>query len=267
MPASVARKECRTDARPASTLARAAVNRKEQRMHCKTMKMLATGALVAAALGGASSTSANWTTNGSFGGTLSSFTAGPSRLAVQPVGGAAQGISCPSGSLQMNLQGPSLATGNGIATGLTLGFKRQLGFPTVECTVVGQSAAVKCASSGALNAVSYAPVGGVTSGSITGISCVIAKLSGACGNATTFNATGSATGAGITLTGSVTGTYGNTTQQITVSTTGQALATSWTSTGCLQGTGTGTAVASLTNSSGTALVYGWDFNLRPNITN
>jgi hypothetical protein len=224
-------------------------------MSRKLGKVVLIAGLLAAGLLNASSATANWTTNG---GGFASFTADASKLAVTPVGGAVQGISCPRATLQVFLLGGSFSSGNAIATQGSPAFQQALG---VDCRVVGQIAAVSCGTNAAFNATSYNPVGGVTMGSLTGVSCVIVKTSGACGNATTF------TGGGITVTGSVTGTYGNTTQQLTVNTAGQSLSVSWSSTGCLQGTGTGTATGQLTNSSGTALVYSATGFFRMNITN
>jgi hypothetical protein len=221
-------------------------------MSRRLMKVCIAGALLIAALSGASSASATWDTNGSAGGTAFSGSAGSSKLAVSPVGGAVQGITCTQSTNTGSLFGPSLGSGNGIATVVPV-------FGGT-CAVVGQTAAVKC-SSASLNAVAYASGTGTTTGSLTGVSCIVAKTSGACGNATTF------TGGGITVTGSVNGSYVNSSGQLTISTSGQSLPTSWSSTGCLQGTGTGTATGQFTNGSGTALVYSVTGSFKPNVTN
>jgi hypothetical protein len=218
-------------------------------MSRRLMKVCIAGALMLSALVGASSASAAWTTNGAGNFTGS---AGASKLAVTPVGGAVQGITCTSSTNSGTLSA-SQASGTGIATSVLPIFGG-------TCQVAGQTAAVKCANTSSLNATSYAPATNVVSGQLVGISCVVAKTSGACGNATTF------TGGGITVTGSVQGTYGNTSQQLTVSTTGQALGVSWSSTGCLQGTGTGTASGLFTNASGTALTYSTTSAFKPQVT-
>jgi hypothetical protein len=233
-------------------------------MLSKARSFCIAGALIAGALGGASPASANWTTNGSATGTAFTASSGTAKLTVTPVGAAAQGITCTTSSATGKLFGPSLASGNGIAS-VTPAFGG-------TCLVVGQTAAVKCGTSN-LNGTSYNPVSNLTSGTTTGISCVIAKTSGACGNATTF------TGGGITVTGSVTASYGNTTQQMTINQAGQSLAASWNSTGCLQGTGTGTASGQLLNATGSTpggpcgggttgeMVYSVTSAFKPQITN
>jgi hypothetical protein len=96
---------------------------------------------------------------------------------------------------------------------------------------------------------------GITVGNVSSIHCQIVKLSGACGNATTFNATGSATGEGITVSGSLVVSYTNGNGQLTVSTTGQNLSVRWSSPGCLQGTGTGSASGQFSGAGGTELGY------------
>jgi hypothetical protein len=218
------------------------------------LKACIAAALIVSALAGASSASANWTTNGSASGAAFSGSSGASKLAVTPVGGAVQGITCTSSTNTGLLLGPSLASGSTLAA-VTLLFGG-------TCQVAGQTAAVKCTDLGGMLAgTAYNPATSVTTGTLTGVSCVVVKTSGACGNATTF------TGGGITVTGSVSGTYGNTTQQLTVNTAGQNLAASWTSTGCLQGTGTGTATGQFTNASGTAAVYSVTSAFKPQVTN
>jgi hypothetical protein len=221
-------------------------------MSRRLMKVCIAGALMLSALVGASSASAAWTTNGSAAGSTFTGSAGASKLAVTPVGGAVQGITCTSSTNDGQLFGPS-------STGTTIASATPIFGGT--CQVAGQTAAVKCSSGAMLAATAYAPATSVSSGTLSAISCVVAKTSGACGNPTTF------TGGGITVTGSVQGTYGNTTQQLTINTGGQALGVSWSSTGCLQGTGTGTASSQFTNASGTALVYSTTSAFKPQVTN
>jgi hypothetical protein len=210
-------------------------------------KICIIGALLASAIAGASSASAaEWHTNGSPTGTTFDLTAGASRLNVTPVGGAVQGITCSQSTLHIHLFGPTIVqTGGSTLLGK--------GTPTFNsiCQVAGQTSAIKCtATSANVTGVTYTPAGGgITTGNVTGIHCVIVKTSGACGNATTF------TGGGITVTGSVQGTFTNSNGQLTVSTANQTLGVSWSSTGCLQGTGTGTASSLFTNASGTDLIY------------
>ncbi|MCW2983315.1 MAG: hypothetical protein JWR63_885, partial [Conexibacter sp.] len=191
-------------------------------MSRRFLKVCVAGALVASALVGASSASANWTTNGSAAGTTVTFTTSQSSTLTVTATGAAgtQGITCAGGiNSHADFFGPSLASGNAIATITALNF---IG----PCNVVGQTAAVKCTNTASsmpvLNAVSYASGTSTTTGTITGVHCIIVRP-GVCGNATTFNSTGSATGEGITVSGSVGGTYGNTTQQLTILAAGQSL--------------------------------------------
>jgi hypothetical protein len=218
------------------------------------MKLCVTGALLISALVGASSASAVWTTNGNSTGLTLHATAGRSELLVSPVGTAGQGITCPLASLDVHLYGPTRTTGNTLAH-VTPTFTRD-SVTNVECQVAAQNGAVQCTSTTAFfSGVTYYPATGITTGNVANVHCVIVKLSGACGNATTFNATGSATGEGITADGSLTGTYTNTNGQYTVLRTGQNLSVRWSSPGCLQGTGTGTATGLLTNASGAELVY------------
>ncbi|MCW2986503.1 MAG: hypothetical protein JWR63_4073 [Conexibacter sp.] len=214
----------------------------------------------------------SWTTNGNSSGGLASNVRFISRFAhaplfvVYPVGGPGQQATvCNYSEITGHLNGPSLGSGVGLMSGLTPSF-------TSSCTSVGQSSAVKCASSGSFNGATYAPSTNITSGSYTGFSCVIVKLNGACGNATTFNPTGSTTGSGITITGSMPATYGNTSQLLIFPSSGQALNASWSSSGCLQGTGTGSASAIFRASLGGPLLddmgyYVQSGYIQPQITN
>ncbi|MCW2983925.1 MAG: hypothetical protein JWR63_1495, partial [Conexibacter sp.] len=165
------------------------------------MKVCVAGALVASALVGASSASANWTTNGNATGTTATFTANLSvTLTVTASGAAAaQGITCVGGiDWHWDVYGFSFASPLHLWTTTT--FRR-----TGSCTVVGFNAAEQCTTTASsrpqFNAVSYNPATSTTTGSITGIHCIIVRP-GACGNATTFNSTGSTTGEGITVSGS-----------------------------------------------------------------
>jgi hypothetical protein len=222
-------------------------------MSRRLMKVCIVGALLVSAFVGASSASANWTTNGDATGVAFSGSAGASKLGVTATGSTVgvQGITCTSSSNTGSLFGPSLASGSGIASVLPI-------FGGT-CQVVGQTAAVKCGNA-TLNGLTYSAVTNVSAGNLTGISCVVAKTSGACGNATTF------TGGGITVTGTVNGSYGNTSQQLTIDLAAQNLKASWNSTGCLQGTGTGSATGAFSNASGTALTYSVTSAFKPQAT-
>jgi hypothetical protein len=223
-------------------------------MSGRLMKVCVAGGLLISALVGASSASAEWTTNGNSTGLTLHATAGPSLLNVSPVGGAVQGLSCPLSSLDVHLYGPSLASGNTVGH-VTPTFTRNAGTGT-ECQAAGVNYSWRCTPTMAsLNAVAYYPLTGITVGNVSSIHCQIVKLSGACGNATTFNATGSASGAGITVSGQVPGTYTNGNGQLTVTSTGQSLSALWSSPGCLQGTGTGTASGQFSGAGGAELVY------------
>ncbi|MCW2983316.1 MAG: hypothetical protein JWR63_886 [Conexibacter sp.] len=142
-------------------------------------------------------------------------------LSVTAAGAAGtQGITCTGGlDAHVDFFGPSLASGNSIATITALDF-------LPSCVVAGFSAAVKCtntaSSMSVLNDVSYDAGTSTSTGTITGIHCIVVRL-GSCGNATTFNATGSTTGEGITVSGSVGATYGNTTHQLTILNNAQSL--------------------------------------------
>jgi hypothetical protein len=209
------------------------------------IKGLIAGALIVGALAGASTASANWTTNGSAGGTAFSDTAGAALLTVTATGAAAQGLSCTSASQLVTLTGPIV--------NFTLWDFDVWSF--FGCRLVGQNAAVKCSGSSMFNGVTYAAP--TTTGNLTGISCVVTKA--ACGNST------SVTG-GITVTGTVNGSYNNTTAKLTISNVGQQLNVSWPSAGCLSGSSAG-ATGSLTDSAGASLVYSVTSSFVPNVTN
>jgi hypothetical protein len=214
--------------------------------------------VLANALSGSSSASANWTTNGTATGMTVEKQAGPALLSVTQ-NGVTQAFSCSAGVTHGDVLGGGIG-GDALEKITTTRF--------TGCTGSGTADAIHCVPQAAkFDGVSYTPATSVTSGTLSGIECKIVKLNGACGNATTFNATGSASGAGITLTGSLPATYGNTSQQLQISATGQTLNVTWSSPGCLQGTGTGGATGKLTNSSGTALAYTVTSAFKPQITN
>jgi hypothetical protein len=219
-------------------------------MSRRLMKVYFAAALVVVALGAASAASAaTWHTNATATTMNGAATAGASQLRVDSTAGV-QGLTCTNAGIDVTWEPDPLGAGTPktVAT-FTPTF--------ATCLVVGQSSAVKCASA-SLQAVSYsAPT---TTGSTSNLHCVMVKTNGSCGNATTF------TGGGITIAGSVTGTYGNTSQQLTINTAGQNLNVSWSSTGCLQGTGTGTAKGTFSNASGTNLVYSSTSTFRGRLT-
>lgn len=217
----------------------------------RTTLALVTGAALLVGLASVSPASANWTTNGNATGTTVVLLGEGDLLTVHAGGASAQGLTC-SGSTSDSLVMGSSSSGNGLIRALDiLGKIVDLG-----CKVQGLFGSKRrCGGSPTGNAISYNPSTSVTTMSVTGIHCTIVKTNGSCGNATTFNSTGSTTGAGITVSGSVPATYGNTSQALAVGTSGQNLNVSWSSTGCMQGTGTGTAIATLTNSSGTSLTF------------
>jgi hypothetical protein len=221
------------------------------------LKICIAGALLASAIAEASSASAaEWHTNGSASGTTFDLTSGASKLNVTPPGGPVQGITCTASGHDIHLLGPTLVAG---AEGTFIG----KGTPTFTgtCQIAGQTAAVKCTPTDEdVYDGTYLPAGGITTGTVTGIHCIVVKTNGACGNATTF------TGGGITVTGSVEDTFTNSNGQLTISAANQTLAVRWSSTGCLQGTGTGTASSQLTNASGTDLIYSPTPSPAPRIT-
>jgi hypothetical protein len=212
-------------------------------------------ALATIALAATSSASANWTTNGNSTGSTffsSTFTATASapRWAIDPPDVFFITMVCNQAVVDGRLLGPSLTTGFGIAT-------VALSFPVCA----GGLAAMQCATSSSLNAAAYAPLTNLVTAQIASISCLIVLRNGACGNPTTF------TGGGITLTGQVPATYGNTTQQLAIPVTPQNITATWSGPGCMLGTGTSTTNVTLTNSSGTALTFGVTSGFKPQITN
>ncbi|MCW2983318.1 MAG: hypothetical protein JWR63_888 [Conexibacter sp.] len=217
-------------------------------MSRRLMKLCIAAALVAAALAGASSASANWTTNGSATGTpFSLAAAGGIQFKYNTTGAASLVYSCSSSSMAGVLNGPSLSSGTGIA---------QLTPSYAGCSAAGRFYATKC-SLASLNAVAYNPATSLTSSVLANITCNV-TWGGSCGNSTTVTG-------GITITGSVTTTYGNTTQQLTINTAGQALSATWTSSACYGGSQP--ASVQLTNSTGTAPIYTVSSAFKPQITN
>jgi hypothetical protein len=211
--------------------------------------------LATVALAATATASANWTTNGNSTGSTffsSTFTATADapRWAIDPPDVFFITMGCNQAVLDGRLQGPSLTTGLGMAS-------IALTFPVCA----GGLTAMRCATTSTLNAVAYVPLTNVVSGQVAGISCLIVLRNGACGNPTTF------TGGGITLTGQVPATYGNTTQQLTIPVTPQGITATWSGPGCMLGTGPGTSNVTLTNSSGTALTFGVTSGFKPQITN
>jgi hypothetical protein len=207
-----------------------------------------TATLSVGALATATSASANWTTNGDATGTAFSDTAGPSLMTVVTTGTAPQGVAVKKRSRWRRLL-------RGAATGI----KIIAGIITVleEAKVIGQTAAAQCDTTNeAFNGLAYSPAADLTSGQNSGITCVVTKA--ACGNSTTITG-------GITITGSVNETYGNTSQQFAMPTTGQNLVASWPGAGCLAGTSPGSVT--WTNSSGTALTSAVTSAFKPQITN
>jgi hypothetical protein len=218
--------------------------------HGPTRACIAALLTLAAALAGSAPATANWTTNGTATGSAFSASTPSTRWQFHAAGGSSD-IECAPSSLAGQLFGPSLASGSGIASVL----------PTYSSCSAGSIFlhAMKC-STESLNGIAYT-AGTATTTAALGVRCIIVKTNGACGNATTF------TGGGITLTGQVPVTYGNTSQSLTVSPIGQTLAATWSVNACLGFWTPGPATVTLTNASGTALVYGLTSTFRPQITN
>jgi hypothetical protein len=123
-------------------------------MSGRLMKVCVAGGLLISALVGASSASAVWTTNGNSTGLTLHATAGGAQLLISPIGGAAQGLSCPLASLDVHLYGPSLASGNTIDH-VTPTFTRNAAAGT-ECQTGAQNYSWRCTPTMAsLNAVAY----------------------------------------------------------------------------------------------------------------
>jgi hypothetical protein len=218
--------------------------------------MLVTLTLVAVlgALGAApASASANWTTNGSATGTAFTMTAGSASWTFHPPGTVSQRYSCSNSSATGALFGSSSS-----GTRLMDWLPAFNGF----CAVAGMPFGFKCEVM-PFNGASYAPGTSVTTGTMASFVCLMAK--GACGNTTTYNATGP--NSPIVISGQVGATYGNTSQQLTIPLTGQALNARWQSPGCIQGTGTGATTVTLTSGTGTALTFAATGTFRPQITN
>jgi hypothetical protein len=218
-------------------------------MSTTCIKLALALALLVCALVGPAGAAANWTTNGNSTGVTFGGTGGPGILTVATTGAAPQGLSCAGGSGGGKLLGPSSGSGTALATGFFVSLN--------TCKVVGQNAAVRCdTTNGVLNVTTYDPVTNITTGIGSNVTCFATKAG--CGNSTTVTG-------GITGTGTLGGTYGNTSQQLTVPTTGQNLSVTWSGAGCLAGTSPGSG--KLTNTSGTASVYGLTTAFKPQITN
>jgi hypothetical protein len=204
-------------------------------------------AVVAGALSSASPVAANWTTNSdATGRTFSGGAVGGALFTVVTTGAAAQGITCTTADVIGGLFGGG-ASGSNIA-GLDLGWG--------GCKIAGQNAATKCATTD-YDATSYDPSTSTTAGSLASVSCVFTKVG--CGNSTSITG-------GISITGSAVGTYGNTSQALTISLwPSQNLTASWPGAGCLSGTSPG--LAKLSNTSGTALKHSISGTFKPQITN
>jgi hypothetical protein len=218
---------------------------------------LATMALLAALTGAAS---ANWTTNGTASGIAFAGTATKNFWTVKPVGRTlSTGWQCPFGGVDGILTGPSFS-GPAPVMG-------QLTFASSGCFLISGMAlwAVKCDSGSPFSGLSYSPVGSLTAGSVASVRCVLVRVAGGCGNATTF------TGGGIVITGTLPVSYGNTSQQLSVDIPGQSLRATWTTASCLSGTGTGTAtgglIGDIMNGTGLPVTYRATSTFRPNITN
>jgi hypothetical protein len=218
--------------------------------HGSTRVCIAALLTFTAALAASAPATANWTTNGTATGSPFSGSAPSTRWQFHTPG-ISSNIECAPSSLTGLLFGPSLASGSGIASVLPAYSNCSAGSIFLH--------AMKC-SAEPLNGITYT-AGTATTAAALGIRCIIVKTNGACGNATTF------TGGGITLSGQVPVTYGNTSQSMTVSPTGQTLAATWSVNACLGFGIPGPASVTLTNTSGTALVYGLTSTFRPQITN
>jgi hypothetical protein len=198
--------------------------------------------LLASALVAPQSARSNWTTNGTATGTPFTSSAGISLFRLYNATGTVAGWACANTTLSGILKG-SGASGIGLAT-VTPGFG--------TCLVAGTPIPMQCGAA-SLNGLTYAAP--TTFASISGITCVVWPT--ACGNATTLTG-------GITITGSMSATYGNTSQQLTVPVAGEALGATWPPS-CM---GSPASVsAQFFSPSGVAPVYGMTSTFRPQITN
>jgi hypothetical protein len=196
--------------------------------------------LAACALASASPASANWTTNGP--GTFTTSAAAV-RWSFMNTSGTTSSFACSS-----SIGGPGALNGPSLANGLIGTFSPG----SFSCPVAGINETIVCTQAPISATIYFAPT---TSGALS-ISCHFAG--GACGNATTF--------AGArTLVGTVPFTYGNTSQQLTVSSTGQNVSAPGPATTC--NFIHFPATVTITNSSGTNLSYGVTSTFKPNVTN
>jgi hypothetical protein len=178
-------------------------------MSRRVLKTVVLGALVVVAFAAVvSSASANWVSNGarSFAGT-----AGQVFLKINSP--AAPGFTCTgagtaSGALKATPTSPAIPSGSvwlGAAT-FTPTF--------TSCTSTGFPHTVTCSPTTNLNAISFvAPV--VTVG-LTGIRCLLAVPALGCGTV----ASGTVATVGITVTGSLTGSFNNSFQKLVVNSNG-----------------------------------------------
>jgi hypothetical protein len=178
-------------------------------MSRRMFKALVLGALVVTAFAAvvSSASAANWVSNGarSFSGS-----AATTFLKINSPTGA--GVSCTNagtanGSLKAT-PSPAIATPSAWLGAATI-------TPTfTTCTSTGFSATVTCANGTTLNANSFA--GTTVTGGLSAISCRIAVPSLGCGTV----ASGTVSTVGITVTGSVAGTFDNSTQKLVVHSNG-----------------------------------------------
>jgi hypothetical protein len=209
-------------------------------MSRKMLKVLILGAMVVSALASASSASA-WTTNGPFGFT---GTTGATRLTASP--GPA-----------LNCSGPNDAVGNlfaksSAASGLRLADVQPR---FAGCTVSGLAFTVACTPlssvsplPAALNGASYSA--GVTTGTLSNIRCTI-----------------SIPNCSVVVTGTVNGTYNNTSFALTVLSTSQALAYTATGASCSALGFAASGSATYTNGTGGNAVYVVTSSPKPSVTN
>jgi hypothetical protein len=211
-----------------------------------SLKLCIAGAVLFCVAAGASVASATWTTNGSASGTaFTGSAAGGARFALTNSTGTASGITCTGATLGGSLLGTAI---DGPLLGsLTPAF--------TSCQVVGQSAKVGCTTT-VVDGYSYtAP----TATFVTGLSCLVAKTSGACGNTTTL-------AGGISIKGALLPTYGNTSQLLTLGNTSESMSATWSGAGCLAGTPGSGDNATLLNTSGTSLGYGTTSAFKPQLS-
>jgi hypothetical protein len=224
-------------------------------MSRKMLKVLILGAMVVSALVSASQASAaTWNSNGSgrpgSGGTAFNGTAPASKLTLS---GVAAGINCTTTTNSGLLYGPTGTVGTDRVADVSLAFStcRAGGFTaTVSCTALDTS----------LWANSYAApvITGVVNANGSSVCTVtVPSISGCRIDVAPAGGIGSALASG---------TYNNTTGQLTVNATGQAITSTWSSCGTLFGSASGSAASTFTNASGGALVFTVTSTFRPSVT-